>query len=601
VIAQKMQAMSEQREAHLRLIIDTIPAMAWSVLPGVGVDFVNQRWLDYTGLSSAEALEEPTRTIHPQDLARVMEQWSADMAAGNPCEYEIRLRRADGEYRWFLVRTVPLRDERGNIVKWYGTSTDIEDRKRAEDALRDSEERFAAFMENLPGYAWMKDLQGRYVYVNQMVRGLSGYQSLGKTDAQIWPAELAAEYRANDQQVIAAKKPLHTVEHYLHEGKQRCMVGSKFPIFDKTGNVALVGGAGVDITERIEAEEALRESEYRLRTILQTAMDGFWRADGQGRFLEVNEAYCRMSAYSERELLAMSISDVEAQEVPSEVVAHIRRIMARGEDRFESRHRRKDGRIFPVEVSAQYRTPDGGQMVAFLRDITERKQAENVLRDSGIQLQALARRLVELQESERKELARELHDRVGQNLTALKINIDMLQLVLAKQGSDEVLSRVADSSALLESTMDTIENVMSELRPPMLDEYGLTGALDWHASNFTRRTGIVVMVRSSEPAVRPPPSVEIALFRIAQEALNNVAKHAGARRVEVALSYANGECVMSVQDDGIGINGVNDASDRRLAGFGMVTMRERAQAVGGHFEILALPDRGTRLTVRVPH
>ena len=191
------------------------------------------------------------------------------MAAGKPCEYEIRLRRADGEYHWFLVRTVPLRDEQGHIVKWYGTSTDIEDRRRAEDALRDSEERFAAFMDNLPGYAWMKDLQGRYVYINQMVRGLPGYGSLGKTDAQIWPADLAAEYRANDQQVIAAKKPLHTVEHYLQEGKQRYMVGSKFPIFDKNGAVALVGGAGVDITERIEAEEALRHSEERLRSALE--------------------------------------------------------------------------------------------------------------------------------------------------------------------------------------------------------------------------------------------------------------------------------------------------------------------------------------------
>src|SRR5437867_10520786 len=124
---------------------------------------------------------------------------------------EMRLRRADGEYRWFLVRTVPLRDEQGNIVKWYGTSTDIEDRKRAEDALRESEGRFAAFMDNLPGYAWMKDLQGRYVYINHMVRGLPGYQSLGKTDAQIWPAGLAAEYRANEQQVIATKRPVHTV------------------------------------------------------------------------------------------------------------------------------------------------------------------------------------------------------------------------------------------------------------------------------------------------------------------------------------------------------------------------------------------------------
>src|SRR5258708_26042401 len=137
----------------------------------------------------------------------------------------------------------------------------------AEERLRKSEERFAAFMDNLPGYAWLKDLQGRYVYINRAGRGLPGYQSLGKTDAQIWPADLAATYRANDQQVIAAKKPLHTIEHFLHEGKQRCMVGSKFPIFDKTGAVALVGGAGVDITERIEAEGALRESTDRLRRL----------------------------------------------------------------------------------------------------------------------------------------------------------------------------------------------------------------------------------------------------------------------------------------------------------------------------------------------
>jgi len=136
---------------------------------------------------------------------------------------------------------------------------EIEERKEAEQALRQSEERFAAFMDNLPGYAWMKDLEGRYLYVNEKVKGLPGYRSLGKTDAQIWPADLAAEYRANDQQVIAAKKPLHTLEHFQQEGKQRYMAGSKFPIFDKTGAIALVGGVGVDITDRIQAEEALRE------------------------------------------------------------------------------------------------------------------------------------------------------------------------------------------------------------------------------------------------------------------------------------------------------------------------------------------------------
>src|SRR5258706_10485794 len=129
------------------------------------------------------------------------------------------------------------------------------ERKRSEDALRQSEERFAAFMDNLPGYAWMKDLQGRYVYLNEMVRGLPGYRSLGKTDAQIWPADLAAEYRANDQQVIDAKKPLHTLEHFQLAGKHRYMAGRQIPILDQNRVVALWGGGGREITARLEAEE----------------------------------------------------------------------------------------------------------------------------------------------------------------------------------------------------------------------------------------------------------------------------------------------------------------------------------------------------------
>ena len=399
--------------------------------------------------------------------------------------------------------------------------------------------------------------------------------------------------------MIAAKKPLHTVEHYLHEGKQRYMVGSKFPIFDKTGAVALVGGAGVDITERVEAEAALRESEHRLRIILRTAMDGFWRADVQGRLLEVNQAYCRMSGYSEQELLAMSISDVEAQEIPSEVVARIRSIMARGEERFESRHRRKDGSIFPVEVSAQYKTPDGGQMIAFLRDITERKQADEALREHADRLRQLTRRLVEVQEDERKELARELHDRVGQNLTVLNINLNIMRTILPSQANDELRTRLADSEKLVESTTAAIGNVLSELHPPMLDDHGLAPALDCYARQFSARTGISVAVRGLESAERPAPEMEIVLFRIAQEALNNVLKHARASRVEITLGRSGSDYVMSVEDDGVGY----DAAGERAAphaGLGMVTMRERAQAVGGRFEVRAASGDGTRLTVRVP-
>ncbi len=128
----------KQAEDRIRLIIDTIPTMAWSLRPDGAVDFVNQRWLDYTGLSLEEEIAEPTRAMHPEDLSSAVEKWLVDMAAGEPFERELRLRRADGEYRWFLVRTAPLRDEDGNIVKWFGSSIDIEDRKQAEKDLEEA-------------------------------------------------------------------------------------------------------------------------------------------------------------------------------------------------------------------------------------------------------------------------------------------------------------------------------------------------------------------------------------------------------------------------------------------------------------------------------
>ena len=126
----------KREEDRIRIIINTIPTMAWSIRPDGGVDFVNKRWMDYTGLTLEEEVEEPTRPVHPEDLPRVIEKWLVDMAAGKPSEAEMRLRRADGEYRWFLVRTAPLRDGQGHVVKWYGVSVDIEDRKQAEEELR---------------------------------------------------------------------------------------------------------------------------------------------------------------------------------------------------------------------------------------------------------------------------------------------------------------------------------------------------------------------------------------------------------------------------------------------------------------------------------
>jgi signal transduction histidine kinase len=242
-----------------------------------------------------------------------------------------------------------------------------------------------------------------------------------------------------------------------------------------------------------------------------------------------------------------------------------------------------------------------GRAVEIANEMTsELRESEAGLRASTEQLQAMSRRLVDVQESERRQFARELHDRVGQNLTALSINLDILKTQLPASGNEAFHSRLNDAAGLLEATAGTIENVMSELRPPMLDDYGLLPALQWYANEFSSRTGIQVDVEGDEQMRRLAQASEIALFRIAQEALNNVAKHAHAGHVRITLAHSDTRLVMTLADNGSGLEAAPAVGSRRRPGLGMVTMRERTQAVGGQFEIGPAPSRGTQVVVRVP-
>ena len=255
-IAMRKRAEDDLRRSddHLRLVIDTIPTMAWSVLPDGAVDFVNQRWMEYTGLSLEEALEEPTRTVHPEDLPRVMKEWFVSMAAGEPYEDEMRLRRVDGEYRWFLIRTVPLRDEHGNIVKWYGTSTDIEDRKQAEAHLQ--------FFKHVidqthdPIY-WLSPEQGFcFVYVNEAACRHYGYPAealLRMSVPELDPNYPIEEYEKFWQDLKTSKSRTFETLHRRSTGEVVAV--------EVTSNYVTLGGkeyvAGTirDISERKRAEE----------------------------------------------------------------------------------------------------------------------------------------------------------------------------------------------------------------------------------------------------------------------------------------------------------------------------------------------------------
>ncbi|HLX65091.1 MAG TPA: PAS domain-containing sensor histidine kinase [Planctomycetota bacterium] len=352
---------------------------------------------------------------------------------------------------------------------------------------------------------------------------------------------------------------------------------------------------------RKRAEAALRESEERHRSILQTAMDGFWLVDSQGRLLEVNETYCGMSGYGAQELLSMRISDLEYCETAADIASHIQKIMAQGQDRFESRHRRKDGGIFDVEISVHYRSTDSGRIVVFLRDITERKQSEQNLRQSEKQMRALAARLQSIREEERTQIAREIHDVLAQELTLLKFDIVWSSRRLAQAVDETTRAALAGKlhgiSSRTNSVISTVQKIATDLRPVVLDSLGLFAAVEWQAEDFVKRTGIAcrALVPAAEPLVGHDQAT--AVFRILQESLTNVIRHAQATEADVELAVKDGQLTLTVCDNGCGIT-PEKLSD--MHSIGLAGMRERALVFGGRVEITGAPGAGTTVMVRMP-
>jgi two-component system sensor histidine kinase UhpB len=310
--------------------------------------------------------------------------------------------------------------------------------------------------------------------------------------------------------------------------------------------------------------------------------------------------YTRILGYDEQEM-GSSTESWTRRVHPEDLESVMREVQdCTRERRFydlEYRYRRRDGiYVWMHDRGVPFFQPDGNleRIVGVFSDISERKGAEEALQRSASRLRELTRRLVESEESERRNINRELHDRVWQGLSSLLLSLDLLRQQLAPEALAAAGPRLQDARDLALKAIDDTRDVMADLRPPALDEFGLLSALRAHAEQFAARTGIEAAVRGAEPVPALPGIVQTALFRIAQEALVNVAKHAGARRVEVRLIAANGGAELSIVDRGIGFD---LAQAEQGLSWGLRNMRERADAVGASLRIESTPGNGT--TVRV--
>ena len=325
--------------------------------------------------------------IHPEDVEMVKAHMQEDVIGQRkPFNKEYRqVRKSDGEIRWLHGLGTVTFDSSGNPLTMIGTIQDITEVKELQDRLRETQERLFLFMQHSPVYTYLKevnDRESRVLLASESfvdLIGIPGSQMVDKSMEELFPSEFAAKMTRDDWAVVSGNQALTLDEEF----NGRHYTSIKFPITQ--GGRKLLGGYTIDITEMKHAEEALRRSEETHRSILETAIDGFCTADAQGRLLEVNESYCRMSGYSAQELQAMSICDLEANETRAETAARIRQIMAQGEARFESRHRRKDGCIFDVDIRVKY-SPAENTLAVFARDISERKLAEVALSEMQTRL-----------------------------------------------------------------------------------------------------------------------------------------------------------------------------------------------------------------------
>ncbi len=382
----------------------------------------------------------------------------------------------------------------------------------------------------------------------------------------------------------------------------------------------LIAGVGLftvlrlirDVTERQQAEEALAAAHAFRQTIIDGVAEEIMVIGADYRVRLMNRAAREFSsggAGVSESLLCYQVS--HRRETPcdgTECPCPLEWVRESGQPvTLVHEHYQANGERRLVEIVA---SPLWGADGAFqgiiesMRDITERKRAEEALQQHTERLRALTAQMAEVAEDERQRLARELHDQVGQNLTALGINLNIIRTQLPAEAATLLRSRLDDSQSLVEQTAERIRDVMANLRPPVLDDYGLVAALHWYAEQFARRTDISVAVEGEDAVPRLAAHVENALFRIAQEALTNVAKHAQATQVTVTVEVDGGSLRLIVADDGLGFD-PSTTIRAHLAepdggrGWGLLNMTERAEAVGGRCRIESDPRRGTQVVVEV--
>lgn len=350
--------------------------------------------------------------------------------------------------------------------------------------------------------------------------------------------------------------------------------------------------------ERAARQHDADVKQLRLRgAALEASANAIIVTDRTGTIEWANPAFCALSGYTMDEAIGHNPRDLvkSGTQAPEGYRDLWRTILAGEVWRGELINCRKDHTTYLEDQTITPVRDEGGAISHFIavkQDITERKHYEK-------RMEELSRHLVVVQESARRRLAGELHERTSPNLSAIGVNLDIITAAMLEWQSPILSARLDDVRALIEDTTASIREISSDLRPPVLDYGGLLAALDSYVKQFHRRTSIAVRIDCARPAARLAPALESVLFRVVQEALTNCAKHSRARSIVVALSLDGRPVVLTISDDGVGFDPDSLGKATHTSGLGILNMREMAEFAGGKFTIESAPGKGTRIKVEI--
>lgn len=539
--------------------------------------------------------------VHPDDREATAQAVAQLLEDQKPFSNRRRIVRPTGEIRIIDSYGRLLADEGGQSLSMFGACQDITESLKAEEARRVAEQKYHEIFQNAGEGIFQSTPDGRYLAANPALARMHGFDSpeeLISERTQIdRDAYVDPQRREDFKRLLEANGSVKDFEFELarKDGTSIWVSVNARVVRDENGLTKYYEGTGQDITDRKRSEQALLDSEERFRELFENSRDAVYVHDMNGRYVSVNQAAEELSGFSRTEILGKHYSNfIVPNYLKTARENFCRKLDLPVETTYEAKIVCKDGTRKSVEVSSRmiYRNGETIGVQGTVRDMTERKLAQRALQD-------YSRRLVHAQEAERENIARELHDEIGQALTAITINLQWMQRSGAVNESAQ--PRINESIEVIDDALRRVRELSLELRPSMLDDLGLLAALSWYTSRYSERTGIEAVVTGDLPkANNVGRTIETVCFRIAQEALTNAARYSRATRIDVNIEKENGLLQMSISDDGIGFVVDEHVNAGLTTALGLRGMKERALAVGGKLTIRSQIGKGTNIVLLVP-